>query len=157
MADQIPKTIRFWESRLENRGLLCKEGEEVSKDWYQDIVDFMTAIEQHKEKVPKEPSQEIVDLRVSLIDEEVNKELLKAMEIGDLPGIADGIADSMYVHIGAAVAYGIDLRPIWDTVHEANMKKVGGPVREDGKRLKPKEWVPPDIKGELIKQGWNGK
>lgn len=28
--------------------------------------------------------------------------------------------------------------------------------REDGKHLKPKDWQPPDIAGELKKQGWEG-
>ncbi len=42
---------------------------------------------------------------------------------------------------------GLDLRPFFKIVHQANMFKTTGPVREDGKRLKPEGWVPPDIKG----------
>jgi len=29
-------------------------------------------------------------------------------------------------------------------------------VRDDGKVIKPPSWSPPDIEGELRKQGWNG-
>jgi len=34
------------------------------------------------------------------------------------------------------------------------MRKVGGVVREDGKRLKPEGWVGPDIEKCLRAQGW---
>lgn len=51
---------------------------------------------------------------------------------------------------------GIDLRPVWSEVHAANMRKTTGPVREDGKRLKPEGWQPPDIAGVLRAQGWQG-
>ncbi len=42
---------------------------------------------------------------------------------------------------------GLDLRPFFVLVHQANMLKISGPVREDGKRLKPEGWVAPDIAG----------
>jgi predicted HAD superfamily Cof-like phosphohydrolase len=74
-----------------------------------------------------------------------------------LPEIADGIVDSIVVLLGAACAMGIDIQPIWDKIHESNMAKATGPVREDGKRLKPENWQPPDIESELKKQGWSGK
>jgi HNH endonuclease len=35
-----------------------------------------------------------------------------------------------------------------------NWKHLGGPVAANGKRLKPEGWTPPDIEGELKKQGW---
>jgi predicted HAD superfamily Cof-like phosphohydrolase len=72
-------------------------------------------------------------------------ELEKAMEEGDLVGIADGLADLLYVVYGTSVSYGIDVRPIFEEVHRTNMAKVGGAVREDGKVLKPDGWLPPDI------------
>jgi predicted HAD superfamily Cof-like phosphohydrolase len=72
----------------------------------------------------------------------------------DLPALADGIVDTIYVLIGTAIAAGFDLAPVWDEVQRANMAKVDGPVREDGKRLKPPGWRPPDIEGVLRRQGW---
>jgi hypothetical protein len=62
------------------------------------------------------------------------------------------LADLIYVAIGTAVALGVDLRPVWDAVHAANLAKAGGPRRADGKFLKSADWVHPDIKGILAKQ-----
>jgi hypothetical protein len=42
---------------------------------------------------------------------------------------------------------GLDLRPFFTMVHHANMLKTTGPIREDGKRLKPEGWMAPDIIG----------
>ncbi|NIQ95452.1 MAG: nucleoside triphosphate pyrophosphohydrolase family protein, partial [Desulfuromonadales bacterium] len=39
---------------------------------------------------------------------------------------ADALADLIYVAIGAAITYGIDLRPVWEEVHRTNMAKMGG-------------------------------
>lgn len=61
----------------------------------------------------------------------------------------DALCDILYVTFGAAVSMGIDLAPFFDRVHTANMLKSTGPVREDGKRLKPPGWQPPDIEGLL--------
>jgi predicted HAD superfamily Cof-like phosphohydrolase len=72
----------------------------------------------------------------------------------DLVSLADGLADLDYVVEGTRLEFGIDGAPIAAEVHRANMTKVGGPNREDGKRLKPPGWTPPDIEGELRKQGW---
>lgn len=71
------------------------------------------------------------------------------------PAMADALADLLYVTYGAAVEVGLDIAPIFEAVHEANMKKGPGPVREDGKKLKPPGWTPPDHAGELMRQ-WRG-
>ena len=99
---------------------------------------------------PQIPYADRKALRISLINEEVNNELLKAMRDDDLVGIADGMADAIYVIVGAALEYGIPLARVWDAVQAANMAKVDphtGIVtrREDGKILKPEGWTPPDI------------
>lgn len=64
----------------------------------------------------------------------------------------DAMVDLLVVTYGAAVAAGIDIDLFWEEVHRTNLAKVGGPVREDGKILKPAGWVPPDIKG--IYEAW---
>lgn len=97
----------------------------------------------------------------------------------------DGLVDSIYVTIGAALAFGVDLEPVWKLVQAANMSKgsrcsdcLGGGFdrfseateppfcsscrgtgrivrkRVDGKVLKPHDWTPPDVGGELRRQGW---
>ncbi len=70
--------------------------------------------------------------------------------------LADGMADLDYVVEGTRLEFGIDGEPIAAEVHRTNMTKRGGPVREDGKHTKPEGWKPPDIEGELRKQGWKG-
>ncbi len=51
--------------------------------------------------------------------------------------------------------FGFDIEPILDLIHEANMKKLTGPKDAAGKQLKPEGWTPPDIAGELVRQGWS--
>jgi predicted HAD superfamily Cof-like phosphohydrolase len=131
---------------------------------------------------PRVPADERVRLRLNLIAEEflelliscfsgfeneANRELylfeLRRLvndltEIGqikvDLPEFADACADLKYVIVGSELEFGIDGRPIFRGVHEANMKKAGGPVREDGKRMKPVGWKAFDVAEELRRQGW---
>lgn len=99
-----------------------------------------------------------VELRSELIREEAIETMI-AMKSGDLVGVADGIVDLIYVAIGAAVEFGIDIDPIFDIVHAANMAKEGGGTRADGKILKPPGWKSPDtaILVELANQSRGGK
>lgn len=100
------------------------------------------------------PGFQDVELRKSLIKEE-SKEAIDAIEAGDFPGAVDALCDLIYVCLGAAVAWGVDLSPIFQAVHNTNMAKEGGATRSDGKILKPEGWAPPDVRGLLIDQGWN--
>ena len=84
-----------------------------------------------------------VDLRIDLINEEV-MELKDAVEDEDMVGAADALADILYVVFGAAVTWGIPLESVFNIVHEHNMRKVGGAIRDDGKILKPKGWIGPE-------------
>lgn len=71
----------------------------------------------------------------------------------DLVKLADAMADLDYVVEGTRLEFGINGEPIAAEVHRSNMAKVGGPVRDDGKIMKPEGWTPPDIAGELARQG----
>lgn len=71
---------------------------------------------------------------------------------GNIVEVADGIADLIYVALGAAVSFGINVAPIFDEVHRTNMAKDGGATRGDGKILKPEGWEPPRILGILANQ-----
>jgi predicted HAD superfamily Cof-like phosphohydrolase len=113
-----------------------------------DVRAFMQACGQATPGPLGIPHPDIVALRRTLIDEEVNKELLPALDAGDLVGIADGCADAIVVIIGTALAYGIPLHVIWAIVDRSNMAKVDpvtGKVsrRGDGKIMKPHGWLPP--------------
>jgi NTP pyrophosphatase (non-canonical NTP hydrolase) len=100
---------------------------------------------------PAEPDAETIALRRNLVEEEYD-ELMTAVDVGDLSGIADGAADLIYVAVGLCLAYGIDLRPVWEEVQRANLAKADGPIRADGKRMKPDGWTPPDIDGIIRRQ-----
>src|SRR3990167_4552817 len=63
----------------------------------------------------------------------------------DLAEAIDGLCDTIVVSYGAAVEMGVDLELFYDEVMRTNMAKVDGPMRADGKRLKPEGWQPPRI------------
>src|SRR5688572_2931201 len=121
--------------------------------WQQQVLDFHEKFGALVNKTPTVPGPGERALRRALIDEEVNKELGPAIMEGNLVKIADGCADAIYVILGTAVAFGIDLEPIWDEVHRTNMAKEGGGQRADGKIMKPAGWRPPDVRGLLADQG----
>lgn len=70
---------------------------------------------------------------------------------------ADGLCDLIYVALGAAVEFGIDLAPLFEEVHRSNLTKTPGVAREDGKILKGPDFEPPRIAELLMEQGWTGK
>ena len=102
---------------------------------------------------PSIPSEERKQLRQSLIQEEY-MELMGAMDDQNMPEIADAMADLIYVILGTALEYGVDLDPIWKEVQMSNMRKEGGAKNELGKLLKPPGWTPPDVYTKLVSQGW---
>ena len=93
-----------------------------------------------------------VELRQALIEEEI-AELAAAARAADLVGVADALADIVYVAYGTAHVYGIDLDAVLDEVHASNMTKLGAdgrPIRRsDGKVLKGPSYRPPDISAVL--------
>lgn len=74
---------------------------------------------------------------------ELTAKLTKVAEPNELE-VIDGLCDLIYVAEGCAVEMGVDLEPHQDEVQRANMAKLGGEIRPDGKRLKPAGWTPPD-------------
>ena len=116
------------------------------------VQEFMTAVGQKSGGVPG-----FYDsiLRRRLILEE-HREWEDSLDDGDFPGAIDALADMMYVILGTFEAFGVDAQTIFNEVHRANMLKLTGPIREDGKRLKPDGWKSPDIVGVLKSLGWKG-
>jgi len=94
------------------------------------------------------------DFRIGLIRDEIHELELATLK-GDLVESVDALADILYVTLGTAVEWGVDMQEIFEIVHGANMRKIGGEVRGDGKVLKPDGWIGPeaDIANELIEQG----
>lgn len=91
------------------------------------------------------PAIPVRRLRHNLINEELY-ELLQAEAANDIVGVADALADLLYVVIGTCVAYGIDIAPVFEEVHRSNMTKtIDGSFRVDGKYLKGPNYEPANI------------
>ena len=121
-------------------------------DMYNDVKDFQVAFGLNVGTKPELPPIQERILRKNLLWEEHN-EYLEAEWEDDIVGIADALADIIYIACGTAVSYGIPLDRVFAEVHRSNMAKLvdGKPIRrEDGKILKPEGWTPPDTKGAVF-------
>ncbi len=129
---------------------------------------------------PQVPSPERVKLRARLVTEEtiemldaifgvrdtdpIRLAVHKCIEKGEvrvhLPQLVDATHDIDYVVEGTRLEFGVNGAPIAAEVHRSNMAKKWpdgtAHVRDDGKVMKPPTWTPPNIEGELKKQGWKG-
>ena len=124
----------------------------VSFDPYEAVLEFHETFNARVGESPGLPGEDAVALRIRLIREELD-ELEKSISGQDVVDVADALADLLYVTYGTAIAFGIDVRPVFEEVHRANMTKMGGKVRADGKILKPEGWEPPGIEEVLRRQG----
>lgn len=131
------------------------------------VVEFEKAAgHELSNRKPQVPDMKTAELRFKLIAEE-SKETLDALtEImldmsenepvrnDKLAEFADGLADLIWVAIGSAIHFGIDLPAVFQEVDRTNMAKFGPGswVREDFKIMKPPSWTPPDIEGILASQ-----
>lgn len=134
------------------------------------VSEFHRAMGQPIADKPTDPDFRRVRLRLRLIAEEFAEFCAAIGYPIDLPDFdaswngsfdmvkaADALADLDYVIEGTRLEFGINGQPIADEVHRSNMSKLldGKPViRDDGKILKGPNFAPPDIAGELRKQGW---
>jgi len=80
---------------------------------------------------PQIPSKERCDLRVSLLQEELN-ELKEAIADGNLTEIADALADIQYVLSGAVLEFGLKDKfdDLFAEVQRSNMSKVCSTMQE---------------------------
>ena len=95
------------------------------------------------------------NLYLNLIQEETS-ELAAAVAAQNNVDTLDALVDILVVTIGAIHSMGADAEGAWKEVMRTNFAKVqipeGKPLRrEDGKILKPANWVPPDLKPYLSK------
>ena len=97
-------------------------------------------------------AEQLVELRRDLLAEELD-ELECALDARDIVGIADALADAVYVLYGTAWTFGIDLDEVLSEVHRANMSKLGASgqplMRPDGKVLKGPDYEPPNLRRVL--------
>ncbi len=115
------------------------------------VREFHETFDLHIAESPCVPDDKVQILRARLIQEE-SDELRDALRLRSLPHIAKEMADLLYVVYGTAVAYGIDLEPVFREVQRSNMSKVGGHKRDDGKWIKPPTYSPARVEPILDKQ-----
>ena len=142
------------------------------------VKEFMLKAGQSCPEKPAEPSEDVRILRVRLLLEEV-LEFAEASGVEirdrcsdadgiymdnlifninrfqntDIVGVADALADINYVSYGAAIAYGLDMEPLEDSVHENNMTKFSdGYIDENGKLRKGPSYKPVDLTELVNKQ-----
>lgn len=89
--------------------------------------------------------------RRSMLAEEY-REYEAAEDSRDLAGIADALADIVYVAYGTAHCYGVDLDAVLGEVHASNMTKQP-PARPGGKAIKGPGYRRPDIERILRNAG----
>ena len=115
---------------------------------FQSVKLFMKTFGQKVNDKPNFPDNNIVELRYSLIKEEL-EEFHQAIEDKNLNEIADSLTDILYVTYGAGHAFGIDLDKCFDEVQKSNMSKLGDdgkPIyNEHGKVMKGPKYFIPDL------------
>lgn len=113
------------------------------------VGDFMETFGQEVKHKSEFPENEIIALRLELIQEELN-ELREAIGNADIVEVADALTDILYVTYGAGHAFGINLDKCFEEVQASNMSKLGEdgkPIyREDGKVLKGPNFFEPNLK-----------
>ena len=109
---------------------------------------FMKTFGQEVKTTPSLSSEKINNLRISLINEEL-EEFKEAIRNKDLKEAADALTDILYVTYGAGHAFGINLDKCFDEVQRSNMSKLGEdgkPIFNDaGKVLKGPKYFKPDL------------
>ncbi len=109
---------------------------------------FMKTFGQEIKNKPSFSTKRINQLRISLIQEELD-ELKDAMAKKNLLEVADALTDLLYVTYGAGHAFGIDLDKCFNEVQNSNMSKLGEdgkPIyNELGKVMKGPNYFKPDL------------
>tara|TARA_Y100000591_G_C21517957_1_gene537904 strand:+ start:60 stop:434 length:375 start_codon:yes stop_codon:yes gene_type:complete len=109
---------------------------------------FMKTFGQEVKTHPSLSSTKINDLRISLIQEEL-EELKQAIKDKNLSEVADALTDILYVTYGAGHAFGLNLDISFDEVQKSNMSKLGSdgkPIyNEKGKVMKGPNYFLPDF------------
>lgn len=113
---------------------------------FDDVAAFHELILQtYAEPMPSLISAEYCIERARFLHEELD-EFCTASNTGDIVGVADALADLVYVALGTAYKMGLPFDKIWSAVHAANMRKVAGQTKRGNKvdAKKPEGWVGPE-------------
>ena len=120
---------------------------------FEKVGKFMKTFGQEVKSKSSLSSDEINNLRISLIEEEL-LELKHAIDQKNLLEVADALTDLLYVTYGAGHAFGINLDKCFDEVQKSNMSKLdsnGKPIyNEKGKVLKGPNYFKPNLSDFLV-------
>jgi len=111
-----------------------------------DVADFhLEVLQLTATESPTLLSQEFCMERFRFMSEEI-EEFVDAGIKGDMVGVADALADVIYVALGTAYQMGLPFQAIWDHVHRANMRKVRGATKRGNivDARKPEGWISPE-------------
>ena len=115
---------------------------------FQKVGLFMKTFGQEVKTKPGLSSEKINNLRINLINEEL-EEFKEAIKNNDLKEAIDALTDILYVTYGAGHAFGVDLDKCFDEVQRSNMSKFGEdgkPIYNDaGKVMKGPNYFNPDL------------
>ena len=121
---------------------------------FEKVKKFMQTFGQEVKTKASFPDDKIVNLRYSLIEEELS-ELKTAFNKKDINEVADALTDILYVTYGAGHAFGINLDKCFSEVQNSNMSKLGDngkPIyNEYGKVMKGPRYFKPNLKKFLWK------
>jgi len=113
------------------------------------VKTFMNTYGQEIRDKASFPDKKIVQLRIDLIQEELN-ELKEAISSNDIIEVADALTDILYVTYGAGHSFGINLDKCFDEVQDSNMSKLDENKKpiysENGKVMKGPNYYPPNLK-----------
>ena len=115
---------------------------------FEKVGQFMKTFGQEVKNKPGLSSEKINNLRIGLINEEL-EEFKEAIENNDLKEAIDALTDILYVTYGAGHAFGVNLDECFDEVQKSNMSKLGEdgkPIyNEAGKVMKGPSYFKPDL------------
>ena len=115
---------------------------------FEKVAQFMKAFEQEVQTRSSLSTNKINDLRVNLIQEELD-ELKEAIKNNDIIEVADALTDILYVTYGAGHAFGVNLDKCFDEVQKSNMSKLsldGKAIFNDsGKVMKGPRYFKPNL------------
>ena len=126
----VSKIKSFWFIYLFNFIYKCEFPME-EPNALNDVSEFHKTFKHPVLSAPSIPDQKRCDLRVSLIQEELN-ELSEAIRDKDLVEVADALADIQYVLAGAVLEFGLGSKfaELFAEVQRSNMSKACNSMEE---------------------------
>ena len=122
---------------------------------FERIAQFHAAVDGEKALEPRVPTKKVLEFRKTLLREEYTEMLAELNTVrggDDITGAVHELVDLLYVTYGTLLEFGVDADAVFSEVHNANMRKLTGPKRADGKQLKPQGWRPADVAGVIEAQ-----